>query len=793
MRGPNQGLVTTMRWLAAVRYFIAAVVVLGFAVLGVDGRAARAETTVPPAQDAEAPGKTGLPAHLTEAQARDLLARMSDREARELLLKQLEKLRPASEPQPVAPVSMFFDVQAKMYAMRNRLRAALAAVPELPSIAPFMVMRITKGYERAHIWAIGWSMLVIFGGAFAGEAAFRLIFRPLMRQLSGLNVKSEFGKLGMLLARALIRLIAIAAFAATAALLFLFIFKGHEVARIAFWSVFAFLVIVRVSAVALAVLLAPSQPTLRLPEIDQVPARRLYWSFVFLIGLSSGSAILGNFLEHIGTDPALMLATGQLLVLLNVAAIVAVIWMRKSEIARLLGAGSGETAAAGGSLGALVARYWHVFAVAYVLAMGVLATVHRLLTGEVQQARIFPTLAVLIALPILDGLLRMIVRRFFAGPGEYRGTRSEASPSIAIGAEPMAGHAPADPGAGNEITDATDYGRVILRNGRILLALMSVIVLAGIWDVHLEAMAERGIGARVAGSLFDIVVTLVLASAAWGIVKTAINRQLPHEGLDALAMAEGDIGGTGLSRLETLLPLARKFLYIALVVIVAMIVISSLGINIGPLLAGAGVIGIAVGFGAQTLVRDVISGVFFLIDDAFRVGEYIDVGEGKGTVERMSVRSLMLRHHLGQINTIPFGAIRRVTNYSRDWVIMKLETRVPFETDLEKLRKIVKGVGVEMMADPTYGPNFIQPLKSQGVHHMDDSSFIVRVKFMARPGEQFVLRREVFRRLQEAFAANGIKFAPRRVIVDSTGASSSAIAGAAAELDRGAGPASSAP
>ncbi len=782
----------SMKWLAAVRRFVAALVVLVVVVIGVDGSAAQPVTSVPPTQDPGTSGASGLPAHLTAAQARDLLARMSDSEARELLLKQLETLEAASEPQPAAPLSMFFDLQADMYTMRNRLRAMLAAVPELPSLGPFMVMRITKGYEPSHIWAIGWSVLAIFSGALAGEAAFRLMFRPLMRQLSGLSVKSEFGKLGMLLLRALIRLIAIAAFAAIAALLFLFIFKGHEVARIAFWSILAFLIFVRVSAAALAVLLAPRQPALRLPDVDNGAARRLYWSFLLLIGLSASSVIFGNFLRHIGTEPALMLAAGELLVLVNVAAIIAMIWTRRLEIARLLGAGSAKTMAIGGSMGSLIARYWHVFAVAYVFAMGVLATVHRLLTGEVQGARIFPTLAVLIALPLIDGLLRMIVRQFFAAPGDNQDRRSEALPSPDILAEPPPedGHPRAGAALasmGNETIYGTDYGRVILRNGRILLALVSVMFLANIWNIHLEAMAAHGIGARVAGSLFDIVVTLVLASAAWGIVKTAINRQLPHEGLDALALAEGDLGGTGLSRLETLLPLARKFLYIGLVTIVAMIVISALGINIGPLLAGAGVVGIAVGFGAQTLVRDIISGVFFLVDDAFRVGEYIDVGEGKGTVERMSVRSLMLRHHLGQINTIPFGAIRRVTNYSRDWAIMKLEMRVPFETDLEKLRKIVKAVGVEMMADPTYGATFIQPLKSQGVHHMDDSSFIVRVKFMAKPGEQFVLRREIFRRLQEAFEANGIKFAPRRVIVDSTGAPDRAAAAAAVAND-GTGP-----
>jgi moderate conductance mechanosensitive channel len=150
----------------------------------------------------------------------------------------------------------------------------------------------------------------------------------------------------------------------------------------------------------------------------------------------------------------------------------------------------------------------------------------------------------------------------------------------------------------------------------------------------------------------------------------------------------------------------------------------------------------------------------------------------------MSIRALMLRHQLGQINTIPFGVIRRVTNYSRDWAIMKLELRVPFDTDLEKVRKIVKQVGKEMLADPEYGSNFIQPLKSQGVHRMDDSSFIVRVKFMAKPGEQFLLRREVFHRIQGAFQRSGIKFAPRRVIVDAPATlSAGAAAAVVAEIE----------
>ncbi|HMB76288.1 MAG TPA: mechanosensitive ion channel family protein, partial [Kiloniellaceae bacterium] len=177
-------------------------------------------------------------------------------------------------------------------------------------------------------------------------------------------------------------------------------------------------------------------------------------------------------------------------------------------------------------------------------------------------------------------------------------------------------------------------------------------------------------------------------------------------------------------------------------------------------------VGIAIGFGAQTLVTDMISGIFFLVDDAFRRGEYIDVGVAKGTVEKISLRSLQLRHHNGPVNTVPFGQIATVNNFSRDWAIIKLEIRVPFETDVNKVRKLVKKIGQEMMEDPAVKDMMLEPLKSQGVVRVDDSALIMRCKFTAKPGQQFLVRREAFTRIQKRFSEEGIHFAPRRVIVD---------------------------
>jgi small-conductance mechanosensitive channel len=188
-------------------------------------------------------------------------------------------------------------------------------------------------------------------------------------------------------------------------------------------------------------------------------------------------------------------------------------------------------------------------------------------------------------------------------------------------------------------------------------------------------------------------------------------------------------------------------------------------VNIGPLIAGAGVIGLAIGFGAQTLVRDIISGVFFLIDDSFRVGDYVEAGQIKGTVEKISLRSMKLRHPRGMVYTVPFGNLNSITNFSRDYIITKLELRVRYDTDLEKVRKIIKKINKQLRQDEAFNRAMLDNLKSQGVKQFDDSGMILRVKFKTVPGEQFIIRREVFRMIQEEFHANGIEFAHRNVTV----------------------------
>lgn len=312
--------------------------------------------------------------------------------------------------------------------------------------------------------------------------------------------------------------------------------------------------------------------------------------------------------------------------------------------------------------------------------------------------------------------------------------------------------------SGHEISSFEALAR---RVAGILAFLVGAYALVIVWNPD-ASWLETTAAERV----IDVVAILFIGYVIYHVARIWIDSKIDEEVGDLPETELGDEGGAGgASRLATLLPLFRGAILAVVVVSIILILLMELGINVSPLFAGAGVVGLAVGFGSQTLVRDIFSGAFFLVDDAFRKGEYIDIGDVKGTVEKISVRSFQLRHHLGALHTIPFGEIKVLTNYSRDWVMMKLPLRVTYDTDVEKVRKLIKKLGQSLLSDPVIGDSFMQPLKSQGVIEMQDSAMIIRVKFMTKPGDQWLVRKKVYQEIRELFAREGIKFAHREVTV----------------------------
>jgi small-conductance mechanosensitive channel len=303
----------------------------------------------------------------------------------------------------------------------------------------------------------------------------------------------------------------------------------------------------------------------------------------------------------------------------------------------------------------------------------------------------------------------------------------------------------------------TLYAVCLERGARAVLIIGAALLLAQAWQIDLVALtAQDTLATRLLRGALNAVVVVLIADFAWHVTKALIDRKLA--GAQAAGLPDSD-AARHKSRLRTLLPILKNVLFAVLLVISALMILSALGIEIGPLIAGAGVVGVAIGFGAQTLVKDIISGVFYLLDDAFRVGEYIQSGSYKGTVESFSLRSVKLRHHRGPLYTVPFGELGAVQNMSRDWVIDKLTIGVTYDTDLEKARKLIKQIGQELAKDPELAPHIIEPLKMQGVEQFGDFAIKVRMKMTTKPGEQFVIRRKAYAMIKKAFAESGIQFA----------------------------------
>ncbi len=346
--------------------------------------------------------------------------------------------------------------------------------------------------------------------------------------------------------------------------------------------------------------------------------------------------------------------------------------------------------------------------------------------------------------------------------------------------------------AGAEEASAAGLGfdtALVARSVRLVLIVVALLWLAIAWGIDVVAlMTSDALELRVMRGIFQVAAVVLLADLLWYVFKAMIERRLAQ----AQAEAEADAQAGNALRLRTVLPVLRNVVWVALVVISALMALSAVGVEIGPLVAGAGVVGIAVGFGAQTLVKDIVSGMFFLFDDAFRVGEYIQSGSYKGTVESFSLRSVRLRHHRGPVYTVPFGVLGAVQNMSRNWVIDKMALTITYDSNLEKARKLIKGIGQQLAADPEMGPHILEPLKMQGVEQFGDFGIEIRMKMMTHPGEQFVVKRKALAMIKTAFDENGIKFAVPRVQVDegAGGAAHGAVAAAAQKvLDGHAAPA----
>lgn len=468
---------------------------------------------------------------------------------------------------------------------------------------------------------------------------------------------------------------------------------------------------------------APSTPGRRLMGFTDAEARVVQRAGL-LVAIATGvvGALRGFVTMAVGTDPSGALARLILALVLGFATILFFMAIRR-PLAGLIG----RTLDSGGEVKSgwatrIARRTVTVYIALVVLDMMVKAFGALGLLGPQATSGSGSTVFLLVLAPLAVAGLRIVL-------GEM--DESEKKPVI------LAGFA--------------------LAEGAVIVGIASLLFFA--WGIQpFGATEAKGLAALVP-HVMEAAVIIVVGFAVWravlGVLGEAHGKGAAKEGA---TVEHGEIGGKG-DRMDTILPILRGSSLVLIVLVTVFTALTSLGVNVAPLIASAGVLGLAIGFGAQTLVTDIISGLFYLYEDALRVGEYIETDAGGGAVERISLRSATLRHPRGAVITVPFSKMGTIRNNSRDWAVMKFSFRVPADTDVEMIRKLVKKIGAEMAEDPELKDKIIAPLKSQGAVGITGRSFEIGCKFTAVPGQQFGIRRHAFAMLQKALKEKGITLA----------------------------------
>jgi len=558
----------------------------------------------------------------------------------------------------------------------------------------------------------------------------------------------RLGKLqffGRVLSRALLEAMGIGVYVLATFIIFVMFYEQGKASYVIVSTYLIVSYYIMAFAFGARIIFSPQAAALRLFPMQDRDASFLY-KWILLITVIAGffagaSAIFYN----LSVSRPLYLLTYGLAGIVVILAIVIMIWHSRKRVGQAIETGNVEPVPGGGALRAAFARNWHYLAILYVLVAGGIWVAKALNEENVTVVNLIFSIFLI---PIVIGVDQWVQRLLKIASGESREMID------------LSGDHPPESDAQQEAAgkmDITHYIPLIRRGFRIFLIAFIFFISLRLWGIDIS------IGRMFTRSALSIVVVVLLSFIAWQLIKARIDQKLKEEMPEADEDAEE--GSAGGSRMGTLLVLLRKFVLAVMFVIVALIILASMGINIGPLIAGAGVVGLAIGFGAQTLVKDIIAGVFFLMDDAFRVGDFIETSGQKGMVEHISLRSLRLRNARGPVHTIPFGDMGTVTNMSRDYIITKLDFRVRYDTDVDKVRKVIKKIYEQIEQDEELGPKLLGKIKSQGVKELDDSAMIMRVKYKTKPGDQFVIRRELFRMIQESFRKNRIEFAHRNVTV----------------------------
>ena len=600
---------------------------------------------------------------------------------------------------------------------------------DTPRLSHWLQAQLADPQIRARWIAIAWKVVLVLVAGVAAEMVTRALLARARRAVEARTSESIWVRIVYLLAWAVLDIAPLAALAA-AAYFVLPLLEPVQTTRLIALALVNAIVLARGVTTLAQLLFMPRVAGLRVLPLGAEDATYIYvWlrrlTYVAVYGwvLAETALLLGL---PSGGHQALVKIVGVVFALL----VVVLILQARQPVAAWLGGRLRDKTAPSRGWRALrdrLADIWHVLAVLYVIGLYVVWAL------DIKNGFDYVGRASLLSVVILVGarLLAQAVREGLEGVFSISDDLKRRYPGLE--------------------SRANRYLAVLESVAVAAVYVVAVFAALAAWGLDSLGWLGGELGRRFAGRVILISALIIGTVVLWELINGYIERTLTRDG-------RAHIG----PRARTLLPLARSVALIVLTTLAVFTVLSEIGLDIGPLLAGAGVIGLAVGFGSQTLVKDIVTGVFILTENQVAVGDVIRIGTHAGQVEAITIRTIRLRDGTGTVHIIPFSEVQTIENQTRDFSRFVFNVRISHREDVDDVIATLKEIGAEMQTDPEYARRMIGSMEVLGVDQFDDNAVIILSQITTRPNEQAPVGREFNRRMKKKFDEKGIEMASHR-------------------------------
>ncbi len=687
-------------------------------------QATAAEAAVVAASQKPAPSAATDP-----AQVKELIQTLNDPGSRAKLIRQLDLLtqqQAAQKPVEAEPVGsrLLKYLLAQIAEVSDEGRAMGQAFIGLPAAERWFVRQWSNPATRAHWKDLASSLATVLAAGAAASALVHLALRSSRKSIGRRQTTGLFDRVLYGLLRLLVGLMPTAVFGFVGYLMMSLLTPPAVVSLATLTIVNASLLVLIAMALS-RFMLAPGRPNLRLLPVNDRPARFLHrWACVIVAIAAFGwfgiSALRLLGLPKIAAAAALKIVGLSILVIL----VTLIIRKRRGVASWIRGyqavpAGSRFTGFQ--SIRRRLAEIWHLLAVAYLIVT------FGIWLFNIEDGFEFVLRGTAVSLLVIGGA-RLVVLTM----------QSLLDSGAAFSRDPNRRYP--------RLQQRVDVYRPIVRSSlSVAIWLVAGLALIEAWGLGTLDWFETPEGRLAAARIVSVALVVVSAIVIWEFVSAIIESYLIGAVKDGSPVQRSQ-------RVRTLLPLLRNAFLIFLIVVVILIVLSEVGLNIAPLLAGAGVVGLAIGFGAQTLVKDVITGIFILFENTIAVGDVVDVGGGhSGLVEHFSIRTIKLRDNSGGVHTVPFSAVTTVNNMTKDFAFYVFNIKVDYAQDTDRVVEVVTELGKELQNDMGFCDKVLAPLEIVGIDSFGSDALVLQARFKTRPIQQWTVGREFNRRLKKRF------------------------------------------